>query len=474
MTSSEASDPSPNRPNQDRAWEAYSARSERTGFRVATVLVILILPAWSLIDYWLERAHAVEFLAIRLGAAAIAILAALVLQRSASASAARLAMVVEVLAVGISVAYLTVVAEHTSLYMVGFSLIFWGFGLLLTWRWPLPAMCFAAIHIVHLAMWLRSAEVVPASTFLGLFAYLVSATTICIGLGIARGRLEHVAFVSGFELERRNHELAAALKTLQTAQERLVATEKLTALGSLMAQLSHEINNPVNVIQNNIEPIGDHLDSIDSVLDLSRTHTDVAARWGELDLDFVRADLRDALAAMAVAADRIHTIQNDLRAFMREGPSTPTEGDFNAGVRATVTMLRRNFGKRTELVERYGELPRARFHAGQLNQVTLNLLQNALDAIGDAGRIEVETRIDGNMLVLAISDTGPGIPEATRRRLFEPFFTTKDVGKGTGLGLATCYQIMRAHRGSIMLDENYCAGARFVVRLPRDYDTAMM
>ncbi|HYU14935.1 MAG TPA: ATP-binding protein [Candidatus Acidoferrum sp.] len=308
--------------------------------------------------------------------------------------------------------------------------------------------------------------------------YSVLGPTILVALGVSLSVMVwfvhaslHGQFLLSLKLESRNRDLAAALASLKAAQERLVANEKLSALGRLIAQLSHEINNPVNVIANNLDPVAGYLTSLEEVLDIARRPRpdapgELLERWRALDIDFIRTDMRDALASMEMATTRIRAIQDDLRAFLRRDTDSRPEADLNVGVRSTVALMTRHLGSNVVVIEHYGELPLARFHAGQLSQVTLNLLQNAIDAVGAAGRIEIETQVEPDWLVLSVTDSGPGLSETARRHLFEPFYTTKGVGRGTGLGLATCYQIVRAHGGTISLDEAHRCGARFVVKLP--------
>ena len=136
------------------------------------------------------------------------------------------------------------------------------------------------------------------------------------------------------------------------------------------------------------------------------------------------------------------------------------------GLRSTVAMFKRSLPPSIVVREQYAPLPSTSCQPGQLNQVFLNLLENARDAVRERGEIAIEARTSGENIVVLVTDTGPGVDPASRPRLFEPFFTTKDVGKGTGLGLAVCYEIMQRHGGAISLDESYPAGARFVVKLP--------
>jgi signal transduction histidine kinase len=177
-------------------------------------------------------------------------------------------------------------------------------------------------------------------------------------------------------------------------------------------------------------------------------------------------DLRDATETMRAAIDRIRQIHGDLRAFIRGGAPEMRAGDVNEGLRSTVALVTRRAPEELRVDLSLEELPETTFQPGQLNQLWHNLLQNAIDAVGARGRVTVRSRVDRGAVEVSVADDGPGVPEADRARLFEPFFTTKEVGKGTGLGLATCYQIVERHGGTIALDAEHRPGARFVVRLP--------
>ncbi len=455
-----------------RAWARHLIDRERTTFVIACALVFCLVPAWSAFDHWLEPAHARHFLYIRLAVTAGAIAAFVILRRSRRSGLNRALMAGVALSTGIMIAYfVSRIDAHYHLYTIGFSLIFWGFGPLLLWPPAYTAGVYVVLLGVHAALRLHHAGAEDLTTFLGLFAYLASAAVITTGVSVSRRRLERGAFVASYQLAERNAELALALATIEKTQARIIGAEKLAALGRLVAQLSHEINNPLNVIQNNLAPIGNYLSDIDAVLDAARKScpdpdADVSRVWRARDLDFVRTDLHDAVSMVAAATGRIRAIQQDLRAFMRGDVLAAEVGDPNEAIRSTVALFRRNLPPGVALEEDYGVLRGVRFHSGQIGQVVLNLLQNALDAVGERGEIRVQTRLEADSVALTVTDSGPGISEAIRPKLFEPFFTTKEIGKGTGLGLAVCHQIMRAHRGAIFLDETYRTGARFVLRFP--------
>ena len=271
------------------------------------------------------------------------------------------------------------------------------------------------------------------------------------------------------DLQQRNRELTET-------RDMLVESEKLSALGRLLTQLAHEINNPMTVIMGNLPSASDHLEAMTRMLGeyraaVAQTSSGAAleARYRELDLDFVTGDFPALLDSVQEAAERVQHIQDDLRTFLRGQPLEKTSGDLNVSLRATVAMMRRGMPPGVQLRVTYGPLPAVRFHAGQLKQVLLNVLQNAVDAVRPSGHIEVRTYAENGGVAVQISDDGPGIPPEVQRKIFEPFFTTK-IGKGTGIGLAVCRQILTSHGGTIRVEEKSGdeRGATFFIELPEE------
>jgi signal transduction histidine kinase len=280
-------------------------------------------------------------------------------------------------------------------------------------------------------------------------------------------------------LGRRNAELERLVRArtaeLDRARERVAQAEKLSAMGQLLARLSHEINNPLTAIHNNLPSVREYFELLTGVLRCCReqlaAHPEAARElerlWREKELDFVLQDTPEALETMRDATERIRSMLADLRAFLRGGRPSLEPGDLNEVVGETVELVRRSLPSGTRLDVRCGEVPRFCFHRGQMGQVVLNLLRNALDALGEQGEVRVSTAVRDGMVELVVADDGPGIPPALRSRVFEPFFTTKDVGKGTGLGLVICRQLITEnHGGTLELDVSVERGACFRVRLP--------
>lgn len=424
---------------------------ERTSFKTLLAIICGMYPAWGIVDILLEPRDLALHIGVRVTVSLLAAICYVIVHRATELRTMRIAMTAASFATGFTITYLIAISNpHAQIfYTIGFSLAFWGTGLVLMWPPSLTAITQVVMLAVHLLVRVTGLDPMELASWIPLFLFLVSSSVIATSMSIMRRRLED---------------------RLAEAQARANANEKLQSLGRLITQLSHEINNPINIIENNVQPLREYLADIDAVLDVAKQGGELEPLWAELDIDFVRGDMGEALAAVGDAAARIRGIHGELREFMRGDSKVPDAADLNAGVRATVALVKPTIAAGIELVERYGDVPRVRFHAGQIHQVTHNLVQNAIDVLGPRGRIEVETRVEASSLVLAVTDDGPGVSEDARRHLFEPFFTTKNVGKlagkGTGLGLATCYQIVRSHGGSIALDESHRRGARFVVRLP--------
>jgi signal transduction histidine kinase len=240
----------------------------------------------------------------------------------------------------------------------------------------------------------------------------------------------------------------------------------------LLAQLSHEINNPLNVVHNNIPPLRDYSAALcTAVRECRDLATDPAQRaqlaaiWERLDLDYIIDDSTQAFATMDAAIKRVAFIHRELKAFLRGEPPERELTDLGASLRATVTMVERNWPA-IELRCELDPLPLVPVNSTRINQTITNLLTNAADAMHGRGRIEIRATVADSRVQIRVSDTGPGVPLELRSRIFEPFFTTKDIGQGLGLGLSICREIVVAHGGSLELDDGGGPGATFVIGLP--------
>jgi PAS domain S-box-containing protein len=307
-----------------------------------------------------------------------------------------------------------------------------------------------------------------------------------IALGVRRKQTEEQLQASEAQLRQRAGELKATLRELQTAQAQLVQSEKMSSLGQLVAGVAHEINNPVNFIYGNLNHARTYTEDLLSLIDLYQTHypepaAAIRSEMEAIDLPFLIEDLPKLLNSMKVGAERIQDIVSSLRIFSRMDEAEMKAVDLHQGIDSTLMILQNRIKARPDAVEvviqrEYGDLPLVECYAGQLNQVFMNILSNALDALeeqrqaanGVAPCIHIRTaQVSGDQVMIAMTDNGPGVPEAVRDRLFDPFFTTKPIGKGTGMGLSISYQVVtEKHGGSLTCQTELGQGTTFTIHIP--------
>jgi signal transduction histidine kinase len=254
------------------------------------------------------------------------------------------------------------------------------------------------------------------------------------------------------ELETANRSLEEALRELQAAEAQLVHSEKMASLGRLVAGVAHEINNPVSFIANSVAPLRRRLAKAS---DAPPSETAALLREAE-----------DLVGIMATGAERAAAIVKDLRSFSRLDEATRKPLDIREGLEVSLRLLEHRWRDRITVHRDYGDVPPIEGDPGQINQVFLNVLGNACDAIAASGNVWVTAVADRGAVRIAIRDDGPGIPTDLQSRIFDPFFTTKDVGAGTGLGLSISHGIIAAHGGSIELTSEPGEGATFTIVLP--------
>jgi two-component system NtrC family sensor kinase len=271
-------------------------------------------------------------------------------------------------------------------------------------------------------------------------------------LALARARAEAA---SAEALAKANRELEEANDLLKGTQAQLVQAAKMASLGELVAGIAHEINNPLAFIQA-------HQGTVERLLD------EIAAKLPpEAGLERQVQKSRDRIGAMKLGLGRIQELVLNLRRFSRLD-----EGDFQTvnvpeSIETVLALLGHKLGTRIDVRRRYNAVPDLYCSPALLNQVVMNIVGNAADAIKGTGGIDIETESNETTYTIRISDTGPGIPPELRERIFEPFFTTKPVGSGTGLGLAIAYSVVQAHKGSITVIEGPAGGAGFIITIPR-------
>ncbi|MDA8094436.1 MAG: ATP-binding protein [Betaproteobacteria bacterium] len=266
------------------------------------------------------------------------------------------------------------------------------------------------------------------------------------------------------ELEARVQEQVGLI---EHTQRQLYQAEKMASVGQLAAGVAHEINNPLGFIRSNLNTARSYVETLETFGRTLKTQgVPQASAWVEADLDFVLDDFRALLAESLAGAERVARIVADLKGFSAVDQAGEASVDLNEQLRSVGDIAATQFRGRAELVLDLGPLPAVRCQPGQLNQVFLNLMLNAIQAMEGRGQIRIATDVRDHQIRVRIADTGRGIPEDILPRIFEPFFTTREVGQGTGLGLTVSRDIVVAHGGRIEVESRVGAGTTFTVWLP--------
>jgi PAS domain S-box-containing protein len=291
-------------------------------------------------------------------------------------------------------------------------------------------------------------------------------------------------------LHQQAEDLFTTLKELQRTQAQLVQSEKMSSLGQLVAGVAHEINNPVSFIYGNLTYLAEHTqDLLSLVQTYQQTYPDpnaaLATKIAAIDLNFILQDLPRLLGSMKIGAERIQEIVLSLRTFSRLDEADYKEADIHQGIDSALLILQHRLKAQeqrpaVQITKAYGDLPLVYCYAGQLNQVFMNILVNAIDALEEDWateqrqqrstldlQITISTAIKNDVVVIRIADNGSGVTEEVQHQLFNPFFTTKPIGKGTGMGLSVSYQIITEnHKGSLECFSTLGQGAEFVITIP--------
>jgi two-component system NtrC family sensor kinase len=243
-------------------------------------------------------------------------------------------------------------------------------------------------------------------------------------------------------------------RELHEAQAQLMQSEKMRSLGQLVAGVAHELNNPIGFVHANLQLLHEYVRKL------------VAAQHAGADTSRIEAAIEKLLSRSREGTERVTKIVQDLRTFSRMDSAELADVDLNEEIDRTLTLMEPRLRDGVEVERDYGELPRVRCYAGQLNQVFMNLLMNACDALDGKGRIRIRSRVRPGGVRIEFQDDGPGIPPEVQVRMFEPFYTTKPVGKGTGLGLSISYGIVERHGGRMLVGSAPGEGTTFVIELP--------
>ncbi|WP_084639734.1 ATP-binding protein [Geitlerinema sp. PCC 9228] len=299
-----------------------------------------------------------------------------------------------------------------------------------------------------------------------------------------RKRIEAKLRMAQVTERQKAKQLQETLEQLQQTQAQLVHSEKMSALGSMVAGIAHEINNPVNFVTGNVEYAIEYANSLFELIQLYEQYVPekpekIQDYIEEIELDFIKTDFPQLLEGMKSGVERIGEIVRSLRNFARLDESEKKIVDIHEGLESTLAILRHrlqgeHLATPIQLVKNYSQLPKMECHPGLLNQVFANILTNAIDAVENwqdphsLPTVSITTEQTPTNTVIRIRDNGPGIPEATMKRMFEPFFTTKSPGKGTGLGLSISYSIVtEKHGGKLYCLSQLGEGTEFVIEIPK-------
>lgn len=316
-------------------------------------------------------------------------------------------------------------------------------------------------------------------------AVLVDALTDLFSLVSQRNKTlkvlnEHLALAKA-DLAAANAQLEARVleRTAQVEQahSQLLQSEKMSAIGQLAAGVAHEINNPIGFVNSNFSSLATYTTRLFSLIDAYEklesvlppdhpSRLSIARAREQAELDYLRQDIPDLLRESGEGLARVKRIVADLKDFAHVDESDWQDADINYGLESTLNVVWSELKYKAEVVKELGELPKVRCIPAQINQVLMNLLVNAAQAIETSGVITLGTRVIGDTVQIVVADTGQGIPDAVQKRIFEPFFTTKPVGKGTGLGLSISWDIIQRHEGRIAVASVPGQGTTFTITLP--------
>ncbi len=283
------------------------------------------------------------------------------------------------------------------------------------------------------------------------------------------------------ELQSANSTLNVTLTNLKDTQSQLVDAEKMAALGQLTAGIAHEINNPINFVTSNIRPLELDIKDLKDVItkyeeidlekELKPQLDEIDSFKKQIDLEFVNNEIVTLLSGISEGAKRTAEIIRSLRNFSRLDESDTKPIDLNEGLESTIVLVRNNIPNHVNVIKDLGNLPQVECQPGKINQVFMNLISNAVQAIkskkvqSDEETITIRSWYEAQQVKVSIKDTGIGMTEEVKHRIFEPFFTTKDVGEGTGLGLSIVFSIIETHKGNIEVITKPNEGTEFILTL---------
>ncbi len=287
------------------------------------------------------------------------------------------------------------------------------------------------------------------------------------------------------ELIEKNKELDKTLADLKTTQSQILQSEKMASIGQLAAGVAHEINNPIGFIGSNLDALTDYMKDVEKLIghyqelqqslkasgqnvsqDIKTKLSAITDFEKDIEIDYLKEDIPELLSDCKDGTQRVGRIVADLKSFAHPGNDKQMLMDLNAGLETTLNVVYNEIKYKATVEKEFGEISMVEGFPQKLNQVFMNILVNAAQAIEEKGQITIETRQEGKNVVVVISDTGCGIKEENIAKVFDPFFTTKEIGKGTGLGMNIAYNIIEEHNGTIRVTSEVGKGTSFIITLP--------
>ncbi len=282
------------------------------------------------------------------------------------------------------------------------------------------------------------------------------------------------------KVQERTMALEAANYKLQETQAMMVHSEKMRSLGELTAGIAHEINNPVNFIHGNIMILQNYADDLMKLIELydesSQTLPDdikakIKSLREEIDVEFLKDDIKDLIKSCIEGTQRTKNIVLDLKNFSRMEEMILTQFDIPKEIDTTLNILNNKYKNRIDVVKNYAQnLPKIEAYGGQLNQVFMNILDNAQGAMKETGTLTINAYKEANKVKIEFIDTGCGIAQEHLKKVFDPFFTTKAPGEGTGLGMSISYRVINDHNGTIEVESEVGKGTKFIITLPINHE----
>ena len=283
------------------------------------------------------------------------------------------------------------------------------------------------------------------------------------------------------QLESKNAELEKTSAELKASQQRIIQQEKMASIGQLAAGVAHEINNPVGFIMSNLGSMRKYTERLSQFIaaqsnalenmsgpgeDVQVVLKDLGEKKQVLKIDYILEDIENIITESLEGTERVKRIVQDLKSFSRVDEMEYKRADLNGGIESTINVVWNELKYKATVKKEYGDISSTKCNLGQLNQVFMNILVNAAQAIDQHGEISIKTSQEDGYIIVSISDNGSGICEDKLDKIFEPFYTTKEVGKGTGLGLSIAYDIVKKHKGEISVKSEIGKGTTFTISLP--------